>query len=140
MAEISDELWVLLNGLCEGNLTPAETARLEELVLASPEARQHYVTYLHLHATLYWDAAGGLAAPADAVETGSSGEQPLLAPAAPSRSVDRRRTGLWATMISVAALRGSGRALGPPRHASAGRCAACRADRFEFRNHSAAAG
>ena len=52
------ELELLLEALCEDRMTPDEAQRLEHLVLSSPEARWHYLTYLDLHGTLYWDAAG----------------------------------------------------------------------------------
>lgn len=66
MSDVRDELWPLLNALCDQRLTPAEAARLEQLVLSSPEARRQYVDYLNLHGSLYWDAVGGLALiPAD---------------------------------------------------------------------------
>ena len=52
------ELENLLEALCEDRLTPEELRRLEQLVLASSEARWQYLTYMDLHGTLYWDAAG----------------------------------------------------------------------------------
>ena len=52
------ELDNLLEALCEDRLSADEISRLEQLVLSSPEARWKYLTYLDLHGTLYWDAAG----------------------------------------------------------------------------------
>lgn len=84
MSDFRDELWPLLNALCEHRLTPAEGARLEQIVLSSPEARRQYVDYLNLHGSLYWDAVGGLALiPAGEIATN--------APAA----VSPRRTRRW---------------------------------------------
>ena len=52
------ELETLLEALCEDRLAPADAARLERIVLSSPEARWRYLTYMDLHGTLFWDAAG----------------------------------------------------------------------------------
>ncbi|MEK6259947.1 MAG: DUF1549 domain-containing protein [Planctomycetota bacterium] len=52
------ELTPLLEALCEDRLTRGETARLERLVLSSAEARWFYLSYVDLHGSLYWDAAG----------------------------------------------------------------------------------
>ncbi|WP_397568389.1 DUF1549 domain-containing protein [Schlesneria sp. T3-172] len=77
------ELEVLLELLCEDRLTQADAARLEELVLSSPEARWTYLTYMDLHGTLYWDAAG-----AGSPEPLSSEELPVYAgPVQPPPSV-----------------------------------------------------
>lgn len=55
---ITAELTPLLEALCENRLTHEETARLERLVLGSAEARWFYLSYVDLHGSLYWDAAG----------------------------------------------------------------------------------
>ena len=52
------ELTPLLEALCENRLTREETSRLERLVLNSAEARWFYLSYVDLHGSLYWDAAG----------------------------------------------------------------------------------
>ena len=52
------ELTPLLEALCEDRMTREETARLERLVLSSAEARWFYLSYIDLHGSLYWDAAG----------------------------------------------------------------------------------
>lgn len=52
-----NELQPLLDGMCEERLTVAEEARLEELLLASAEARAYYLQYIDLHGALHWDAA-----------------------------------------------------------------------------------
>ena len=54
LAELDD----LLESLCEDRLTATEAARLEQIVLSSPEACWKYLTYVDLHGTLYWDTAG----------------------------------------------------------------------------------
>jgi hypothetical protein len=46
------ELQALLDALCEESITPAQLQRLEELVLAHPEAEAHYVQYMSLYADL----------------------------------------------------------------------------------------
>ncbi len=101
MNERTTELWPLLNALCENRLTLEDAARLEQLVLSSPEARELYVSYLNLHGALYWDAVGGLAV------RPSHGNQPV----SPQR-VSRRRqlqygfagTVLLAAMLLMAVL------------------------------------
>ncbi|OAI57371.1 hypothetical protein AYO47_08115 [Planctomyces sp. SCGC AG-212-M04] len=47
-----EELRGLLDALCEDRITPAEIARLEELVLTRPEAEVYYARYLGLFAEL----------------------------------------------------------------------------------------
>jgi hypothetical protein len=47
-----DELKALLDALCEETITPEQMARLEELVLAHPEAEAFYVQRMGLHADL----------------------------------------------------------------------------------------
>lgn len=59
---LAHELWQLIEAACENRLSPAEHARLEELVLQQPAARQAYVSYMSLHGLLYWDLACGLGA------------------------------------------------------------------------------
>ena len=71
------ELQLLLDGLCEDQLTPDQMSRLEHLVLTSTDARWQYLTYMDLHGTLYWDTAG-----AGSPEPLSSHEMPVyVAPA-----------------------------------------------------------
>ncbi|MBL8796996.1 MAG: DNRLRE domain-containing protein [Planctomycetia bacterium] len=57
----SDDWQAELQPLCEAaiedRLTPEQQARLEQLVLANPEAKRYYVSYLHLHGCLRWSAA-----------------------------------------------------------------------------------
>lgn len=51
-------LLTLLDALCDQRAQVGDIAEIERLVLASPEARWLYVTYLDLHGTLLWDTAG----------------------------------------------------------------------------------
>jgi hypothetical protein len=46
------ELQALLAALCEETITPEQVQRLEDLVLASPEAEAYYVQFMSLHADL----------------------------------------------------------------------------------------
>jgi len=55
---ILDELEPLLDALCEETITPEQLVRLEELVLAHPEAEQHYIRYMSFHADLIGTIAG----------------------------------------------------------------------------------
>src|SRR5437867_542467 len=65
-----DEVRALCERLIEGLLTAEEKDRLEQLVLASAEARRLYVEHLHLHAALQWQAGTLASAPlADVVGT-----------------------------------------------------------------------
>ncbi len=100
MADVSDEMWDLLNALCERRLTPAQAARLETLVLNDSEARWQYLTYLNLHGTLYWDAVGGLAITRP--ETVRAETKPIPAPVAAKSH--RPRIAAWASLAGLAAV------------------------------------
>lgn len=102
MADVSDEMWELLNALCEQRLSSAQKERLEELVLASPEARWQYLTYLNLHGTLYWDAAGGLAISRVPAESIAHEDKPILGPSPVEPKPSRIAT--WASFAGLAAL------------------------------------
>ncbi len=52
------EMTPLLEALCEDRLAPEKAGRLQAMVLASPEARWFYITYVDLHGSLYWNTAG----------------------------------------------------------------------------------
>ncbi|HEV3440547.1 MAG TPA: alpha-2-macroglobulin, partial [Gemmata sp.] len=52
------ELQPLLDALCEESISPEQLARLEELVLAHPEAEQHYIRFMSFHADLIGAIAG----------------------------------------------------------------------------------
>ncbi|MCE9568336.1 MAG: FecR domain-containing protein [Planctomycetes bacterium] len=51
---MTDELRTLCSAIVEGTLTPEQSRRLEELVLADPGARRFVVEHLNLHASLKW--------------------------------------------------------------------------------------
>ena len=53
-----DELRALLNALCEEEISEAQLARLEEILLSSPEAEAYYIEYLHVHAGLLHEFGG----------------------------------------------------------------------------------
>jgi hypothetical protein len=57
-----DELRALLDALCEESITAGQEARLEELVLADPEAEAYYIRYLHVHSELLHEFGGAPAA------------------------------------------------------------------------------
>lgn len=63
-----EQLWPLLELLCEGRSTETQMRRIEDLVLNDPEARRFYFDYVELHGTLHWDLAQGT----------ESGELPAL--------------------------------------------------------------
>jgi hypothetical protein len=54
-----DDLYQLLDALCEDRIDDAGVARLQQFVMADAEARRLYVEYLSLHGLLYWDAVEG---------------------------------------------------------------------------------
>lgn len=60
---LMDRLQPLLEAACEDSLSPEAALRLEAELRDSAEARWLYLTYMELHGSLYWDVAGGLAAP-----------------------------------------------------------------------------
>ena len=51
-----EELGDLASLLCEGQITPEQAARLEELA-HSPQAKRYLLHYLQLHGELYWENA-----------------------------------------------------------------------------------
>ena len=55
--EVVTELYSLLDALCEDRQTLAGKDRLEQLVIEHAAAQRLYVSYMHLHGTLAWDAA-----------------------------------------------------------------------------------
>jgi len=94
------ELNPLLEALCEERLEPADATRLEQLVLASPEARWYYITYLDLHGSLYWNAAGAGSADALSTEIPVTGGVSLPIPiSAAAPRVWLRRDG-WRTVLA----------------------------------------
>ncbi len=53
----SDELEMLLDVLCDDELTPEQSRRLEEIVASDEDACWHYLCRIHLHGTLHWNSA-----------------------------------------------------------------------------------
>jgi hypothetical protein len=84
-----EELRALCEAAIEDRLQPDQAARLEQLVLAHPEARRFYVEYLYLPAGLTWSAANP--------EVGS----PVSPPVGPLRP---RRRWPWAAAALAAAV------------------------------------
>jgi len=66
-ADKSEQLEALVAVLCEGEITPDEAARLEELACTSDEARRFLLDYVQLHGELYWQYAAA-AREADAAD------------------------------------------------------------------------
>ncbi len=118
------ELGGLAAVLCEGQITPAEAARLEELARSSPEAKQYLLHYLQLHGELYWEHAvtlrdrspDGLSSNADAgtaagaaagqASRGSSSPRPRVSASPRQRSP--WLAGLVATGLAASLLIGLG--------------------------------
>ncbi len=49
-----EALWSLAAAVCDGTITPEETARLESMLCESEAARLFYAAYMDLHADLLW--------------------------------------------------------------------------------------
>jgi len=62
MSTPHQELADLLAALCDDRLSAPQAERIEELVIADPEALRFYINYIDLHGMLHWDAAGGAVA------------------------------------------------------------------------------
>lgn len=84
-----DELFRLLDALCEDRIDDAGVAQLQEQVLADPEARKLYVEYVTLHGLLYWDAVAGTGV--GEIPPVEAGELPRPAAAGPSTAPSRWR-------------------------------------------------
>jgi hypothetical protein len=61
-----DELGLLAAALCEGEITPSQAVRLEELARQSSESRRFLLRYLQLHGELYWETAASAGREAEA--------------------------------------------------------------------------
>jgi ferric-dicitrate binding protein FerR (iron transport regulator) len=99
-----EELRVLAEAAIEDRLTTEQRARLEQIVLASPEARRFYAEYVHQHAVLQWSAAN----PAYLLAGAKPERFPRLASADPSAgranpSVPSGPRGRWFGRWSIAA-------------------------------------
>lgn len=100
---VSDEVWTLLEAVCEQRLTRQQAARLEELVLSDPAVRRVYVDYIALHGTLHWEAAmpAEFAVASDNSYPVVDAATPTMTPIA-SRMPRRRRWAVWG-LASLAA-------------------------------------
>lgn len=106
------EMTPLLEALCEDRLAPEQAQQLEQLVLGSEQARWFYVSYIDLHGSLYWNAAG-----VGSAEALSSEEIPVFAqvmtkvetdtspsvPVSMTRKLSRRQIVTWGVAASVCA-------------------------------------
>jgi len=54
-----DELGLLAAALCDGQVTPAQATRLEQLANRSRESRRLFLHYVQLHGELLWETAAG---------------------------------------------------------------------------------
>jgi hypothetical protein len=54
-----DELATLTAALCDGEITPPQAQRLEELAGQSEAARWYFLQYMQLHGELYWENGDG---------------------------------------------------------------------------------
>ncbi len=54
---IPNVLQDLVAAACDGDLSDSGVEQLEQLLIGSPEARQFYLLYLHLHGELHWHQA-----------------------------------------------------------------------------------
>lgn len=101
------ELESLLDAMCEDRLAAADVPRLEQMVLSSPEAMWKYLTYLDLHGTLYWDAAGaGSSEPLSSQEIPVyQAPEPVVTPAvevvSPRRSTSTKRLAPWIGAVAA---------------------------------------
>ncbi len=77
--QVRAELQRLLSGLCDGQLSEADLARLDELLAADPECRRLYLEYVDVHARLL--AHPGLGGGAPPVLAGSEAVPSLASPA-----------------------------------------------------------
>jgi ferric-dicitrate binding protein FerR (iron transport regulator) len=98
------ELRTLLEALCEESITPEQVARLEELVLAHPEAEAFYVQYMSLQADLarHFGLPAGRARPPAGVGGNPAG-RPRPAGAAAPRRASRIRRIVWGGLGLAAA-------------------------------------
>ena len=56
-ADQFDELGLLTAGLCDGEITPDQAARLEQLANQSSQTREFFLRYVQLHGELHWENA-----------------------------------------------------------------------------------
>jgi hypothetical protein len=96
-----DELGMLAAELCEGEITPSQAARLEQLASQSSEARRFLLRYVQLHGELYWENAASAGLEVQAV---AEQRPPATDPALPRRGRDRARMPYaWIVAAAMAA-------------------------------------
>jgi ferric-dicitrate binding protein FerR (iron transport regulator) len=98
-----EEIQALLDALAEETIAPDQVRRLEELVLAYPEAEAFYVQYMGLVADLSRHFA---AAPPPTEQTIRQKVEAIPAAAEPVRPAAARRTWVRPWMVGLAALAG----------------------------------
>jgi ferric-dicitrate binding protein FerR (iron transport regulator) len=96
------ELRQLLDAVCEETITPEQVRRLEELLLAHPEAEAFYVQYLSLHADLARHFAALPATTEQTLRDRLAGQRPAK-PATPAGPARRSRF-LFRATLAVAGL------------------------------------
>jgi hypothetical protein len=92
--EMRDDLFRLLETLCNERLDEEGAAHLETIVLNDAEARRMFVEYVSLHGLLYWDAAP---------DAGSLDLESVLRTGTMPAPVSRRRSLVMRATISTAA-------------------------------------
>jgi hypothetical protein len=101
------ELRPLLEALCEETITPEQLARLEELVLAHPEAEAYYIQFMSFHADLIRTVAGFPERVEQSVRERTSAPAEPVRPAdsvsRPSR-LSRAQWLTWAAIVMAAGL------------------------------------
>src|SRR5262245_31783749 len=97
--QLRQELFELLEALCEERLTPQQVTRLDQLVVASAEARRLYIDYVTLHGTLAWDVAAAASDEFPALRDAVTVDEPRRRP-----NVRRRILALTAAAAAVLAV------------------------------------
>src|SRR5829696_7225660 len=93
--EMRDDLFRLLEALCEERLDEAGAAQLDKMVVSDAEARRMFVEYLSVHGLLYWDAVP---------EAGSVDIESILRTGTMPAAVSRRRSAVLRATVSAAAV------------------------------------
>src|SRR5436190_4527962 len=92
--EMRDDLFRLLEALCDERLDEEAAAQLEAMVVNDAEARRMFVEYVSLHGLLYWDAAP---------DAGSLDIESILRSGTMPVPVSRRRSLVMRATVSAAA-------------------------------------
>lgn len=121
-----DELGLLTAALCDGEITPSEAARLEQLANQSSQAREFFLRYVQLHGELCWEnaASAGRDALPDLeplLDTGCSRVEPAQAAKAgrPDSAGKPRKSGyrlITATAVAASLLAAALLGLASYRH------------------------